>query len=73
MTSLSADRTEWIEDFMLDNFACVTTVQELVASICNMCNNEIPYSMNEYELYQKLKEEDEERISWILRNTFSSF
>jgi len=71
MTSLSADRTEWIEDFMLDNFACVTTVQELVSSICNMCNKETPYSMHEYELYQKLQEEDEERISWILRNTFS--
>ena len=69
---LSIEKAQWIEEFILDNFFCITTADELVYFLCNIMNKENPeLPIYPHELYQKLEHEDEERISWILRNTFS--
>jgi len=70
--SLSIEKAHWIEEFILDNFFCVTTADELVHYVCDIMNKETPeFPIHPNELYARLEEEDEERISWILRNTFS--
>lgn len=71
MTGLSIEKSLWIEDFMLTNFLCITTVDELTNHLCNIMNKEIPDSVELYELCETLEEADDERLSWILRNTFS--
>lgn len=69
--SLSIEKAMWIEEFMLDNFFCITTTDELVNYVCHLMNKEKPdFPIHPDELYEKLEEEDEERLSWILRNTF---
>ena len=70
MTGLSIEKSLWIEDFMLTNFLCITTADELTNHLCNLINKEIPDSMELQELCDKLEETDDERLSWILRNTF---